>query len=375
MKPFYFDYNATTPAMPEVISAMIPFFAEQFGNPANKSCMLGRAADRAIERAREQTAALIGAQSNQITFTSGATEAINLAIKGHVQSNAYRGKHILALPTEHSAVINTLAFLGKHDFEIEFIPLNEKGLPKLDAFQSLLRPDTILVCCMLANNETGQIYPVKEITKIAHKAGSFVLCDATQACGKIQLDVVASGVDYLAISAHKFAGPKGIGALYCSKKPNEELLTPLFHGGGQENGMRSGTLNVPGIVGMGKAAEIAHTFLREHQIRYESIRQYLLQFFSNEMGAFVLNDEAMLSNTLYLRIPGIEAKQLIKTIPEVCFSSGSACQSIDGQISHVPLALGYSKQEAKCFFRLSWGWATKMKEAEQIAGLFLRTLS
>jgi cysteine desulfurase len=375
MKPFYFDYNATTPVMPEVVDAMLPFFTEHIGNPANTACSLGRAANRAVERAREQTAALIRAESKQITFTSGATESLNLAIKGYVQANSNRGRHILALPTEHSAVLDTLNFLSEHGFEIEYIPLNKRGMPELERFQFLLRKDTLMVCCMLANNETGHIYPVQEIASITHEAGSTLVCDATQACGKIDVDVNNLGVDFLALSSHKFGGPKGVGALYCKGSIDAETLTPLLHGGRHEKGLRSGTLNVPGIVGMGRAAEISKASLSKHRDQFSAIKDYLERFFISELGAVGLADAPALSNTLYMRIPGILAKDLIQKIPEVCFSSGSACQAMDGKLSHVPMALGYSNEEAKCFFRLSWGWATKMKEAEQIADLFLGTRS
>ncbi len=375
MNPLYFDYNSTTPVMPEVVEAMLPFFTEKFGNPANKSCSIGRAADRAVEHAREQTAALIGAESNHVFFTSGATESLNLTIKGYAQANANRSRHILTLATEHRAVLDTLEFLAKHGFEIEIIPLNNTGMPDIQGFQSRLRNDTLMVCCMLANNETGHIYPVHELANLAHKAGSVLLCDATQACGKIDVDVRALGVDFLALSAHKFGGPKGVGALYCKDLSEAESLIPLLHGGRHENGLRSGTLNVPGIVGMGKAAELSKEFLPHHQKEFSAIKEYLHHVFTSQLGAIGLPDTTALSNTVYMRIAGINAKDLIRKMPEVCFSSGSACQNLDGKISHVPLALGYSSEEAMGFFRLSWGWATKMKEAEQLAGLFLRTHS
>lgn len=375
MKPLYFDYNATTPVMPEVVEAMLPYFAEHFGNPANTSCIMGRAANRAVEKAREQTAALIGAESNQIFFTSGATESLNLAIKGYAQANANKGRHILSLPTEHNAVRDTLSFLAKHGFEIEYIPLDHSGMPDVSRLDSLLRKDTLMVCCMLANNETGHIYPVREIASITHNAGGVLVCDATQACGKISVGVKDLNADFLALSAHKFGGPKGVGALYCKNPIDNELLTPLFHGGGHEQGLRSGTLNVPCIVGMGEAAKLSKERLSMNQEAFLSIKYYLKDFFIVQLGAIGLPEASELSNTLYLRIPGIQAKELLRKVTEVCFSSGSACQAMDGKLSHVPLALGYSEEEAKGFFRLSWGWATKMKEAEQIADLFLGTRS
>ena len=374
MKPIYFDYNATTPLIPKVLKAMLPYFTEQFGNAANTTCSLGRAASRAVEKAREETAKLIGAETQQITFTSGATESLNLAVKGFAQANANKGRHILSLPTEHSAVRDTLTFLAMHGFEIEFIPLNHLGMPEIERFHSLLRKDTLMVCCMLANNETGHIYPVKEIASIAHEVGSVLICDATQACGKIAVDVEDLNVDFLALSAHKFGGPKGVGALYCKDSMYSEMLTPLFHGGGHEQGLRSGTLNVPGIVGMGEAAKLSKERLSMNQEAFLSIKNYLKDVFIDQLGAIGLPETAELPNTLYIRLPGIQAKALLRKIPEVCFSSGSACQATDGKLSHVPLALGFSEEEAKHFFRLSWGWATKMKEAEQIADLFLRAL-
>lgn len=375
MKPIYFDYNATTPVMPEVVDAMLPYFVEHFGNPANTSCSLGRAASRAVERAREQTAALIGAVSNQLYFTAGATESLNLAIKGYAQANANRGRHILTLATEHSAVLDTLAFLSGHGFEIEVIPLNNVGMPDAERFRLMIRHDTLMVCCMLANNETGHIYPVKEIASIVHEAGSTIVCDATQACGKIEIDVKNLGVDFLALSSHKFGGPKGVGALFCKVPINPEMLTPLLHGGKHENGLRSGTLNVSGIVGMGKAAEISKAMLPDFSGMYSVIKKYLEHLFISEMGAIGLAEAPTLSNTMYLRIPGIHAKELIRKVPDVCFSSGSACQAIDGKLSHVPLALGYSQEVAKCFFRLSFGWATKINEVEQVANHFRNALA
>ena len=374
MRPLYFDYNATTPVMPEVVEAMLPYFTEQYGNPANTSCSLGRTANRAVEKAREQTAALIGAESRQITFTSGATESLNLAIKGYAQANAHHGRHILSLPTEHTAVLDTLKFLEKHGFEIEYIPLDKTGMPDVEHLQTMLRANTLMVCCLLANNETGHIYPVRQIASIVREAGSVLICDATQACGKIAVDLNDLDVDFLALSAHKFGGPKGVGALYCKNRIDSELLTPLFHGGGHEQGLRSGTLNVTGIVGMGEAARLSKESLLGNAETFISIKKYLKNIFNTQLGAIGLPETSELPNTLYIRLPGIEAKALLRKIPEVCFSSGSACQSIDGRISHVPLALGYTKDEAKEFFRLSWGWATKMKEAEQIADLFRRAL-
>jgi len=255
--PIYLDYNATTPCDPRVVEAMIPYFTEKFGNAASKTHSFGWIAEEAVDYSRIQIAQLIGAEPAEIIFTSGATESINLALKGVFEIYQSKGKHIITVATEHKAVLDTCHHLEKSGAEITFLPVKADGIVDLDLVKKSIKSDTILLCIMLANNETGVFQPIKELAEIAHEEDIFFMSDACQAVGKTPVSINEAGIDLLATSAHKFYGPKGIGVLYVRRKNPRVRLSPLIDGGGHERGLRSGTLNVPAIVGMGKAAEIA----------------------------------------------------------------------------------------------------------------------
>ncbi len=365
MRSIYLDNNATTPVHPEVLEKMLPYFSEKFGNASSKLHKFGWQAAEAVELAREQTAKLIEAEPNEIVFTSGATESINLAIQGVAQSYQAKGKHIIAVSTEHKAVLDTLEFLSSMGFEIELIAVNREGLPDLNQLQNAIRHDTILVCAMLANNETGVISPLAQIADIVHEKNSFLLCDATQACGKIDIDVNALGVDLLALSAHKFYGPKGVGALYIRRKNPRVQLLPILHGGQHESGIRSGTLNVAGIVGLGAAAinfTNAPKRFAEHCL---PLREKMEKSLS-EAGCIVsAQTSKRLSNTIHIVLPGIKAERLISKLPELAFSTGSACSSALAEPSHVLLAMGFSLPECYASIRLSIGIFNTIEEIDQ----------
>ena len=254
--PVYLDHNATTPCDPRVVEAMLPYFTEYFGNAASRTHLFGWQAEEAIDIAREQVAKLIGADPKEIIFTSGATEGVNLAVKGIFDSYSSKGNHIITVATEHKAVLDTCKHLEKMGARVTYLGVNREGLIDPDELEAAIAPDTILISVMLANNEIGTIQPIQEISKIAKKHGVLFFTDATQAVGKISVDVIRDGIDALTFSAHKMYGPKGVGALYVRRKNPRVKLTAQMDGGGHERGMRSGTLNVPGIVGFGKACEL-----------------------------------------------------------------------------------------------------------------------
>lgn len=274
-KIIYLDNNATTKLDPRVLEALMPFLTESYANAASMH-PFGVEANEAVKNARAQVSGLIGCEGNEIIFTSSATEAINLAIKGIAEAYKERGKHIVTVSTEHPAILDTCKYLEGKGFEITYLPVQEEGLLDLEVVKHSVRNDTILVSVMLVNNEIGVIQPIKEIAEIAHSQGVFFMTNGTQAVGKLPINVNGLGIDLMSFSGHKFYGPKGIGASYMrSKRPNKVKLNPLIHGGGHEKGMRSGTLNVPGIVGMGKAAEIARQEMETDAKRIGELRDYL----------------------------------------------------------------------------------------------------
>jgi len=369
--PIYLDFNATTPVDQAVLDAMLPYFTHHFGNAASKTHSFGWAAGEAVAIAREQTAALIGTTPDQLVFTSGATESLNLAIIGVSQAYATKGKHIVTLATEHQAVLDTCAFLEKCGFEITLLPVDRMGQPDLELLRKAITPQTILVSAMMANNETGVILPIKEIGQIVHASGSIFLCDATQACGKIPINVDETGIDLLAFSAHKFYGPKGTGALFVRRKNPRVSLVPLIHGGGHEFGKRSGTLNVPGIVGMGKAAELSAIELVETSARINHLRGILEKALKEKTGA-ILTAEVFtrLPNTIHFRIPGTKAERLISALPQLAFSTGSACSSALPEPSHVLIAMGFTEVEAYEGIRISLGRYTTEAEVGSVGEQF-----
>jgi cysteine desulfurase len=367
MRAIYLDNNATTPVHPQVLEKMLPYFSEKFGNASSKLHQFGWQAEAAVELAREQTAKLIAAEPQEVVFTSGATESINLAIQGVAQSYQAKGKHVIAIATEHKAVLDTLTFLGEVGFEIELISVNRDGMPDLTQLQETIRPDTILVCAMLANNETGVILPISEIAQIVHQKNSLLLCDATQACGKIGVDVNTLGVDLLALSAHKFNGPKGVGALYIRRKNPRVTILPILHGGQHELGIRSGTLNVPGIVGLGAAASLFSSDPDSYINHCLSLREKIEKSLSEAGCTITAQTSERLPNTIHVVLPGIKAERLISQLPELAFSTGSACSSALAEPSHVLLAMGYSLPECYASIRLSLGIFNTIEEIDQAA--------
>jgi cysteine desulfurase len=367
MRAIYLDNNATTPVHPQVLEKMLPYFNEKFGNASSKLHQFGWQAEAAVELAREQTAKLIAAEPQEIIFTSGATESINLAIQGVAQSYQAKGKHVIAIATEHKAVLDTLTFLGEVGFEIELIPVNRDGMPDLTQLQEAIRPDTILVCAMLANNETGVVLPISEIAQIVHQKNSLLLCDATQACGKIKVDVSALGVDLLALSAHKFYGPKGIGALYIRRKNPRVTILPILHGGQHESGIRSGTLNVPGIVGLGAAAALFSSDPESYFNHCLPLREKIEKSLSESGCIITAQTSERLPNTIHVILPGIKADRIIAKLPELAFSTGSACSSALTEPSHVLVAMGFPLSECYASIRISLGIFNTHEDAEEAA--------
>ncbi len=363
MPAIYLDYNSTTPLDPLVLEVMLPWFTERYGNAASKTHSFGWEAEAAVKIAREQVASLIGAYQEEIIFTSGSTEAINLGLKGVAERYSSRGKHIITAATEHKAVLDTCNFLESHGNEITVLDVNRDGIVNPGDLRKALRADTVLVCIMVANNETGAIQPVRELAEITHSAGSLFMTDATQAVGKIPVDVNTDGIDILCMSAHKMYGPKGTGSIFIRRKNPRVTLSPQIHGGGHESGYRSGTLNVPGIVGFGKACEIARTNLAEFAKRMSAMRDRLEKELIRDCGAIVNGGNAIrLPNTSNIRFAGIEADSLIMKVRGIAVSTGSACTSAVMQPSHVLRSMGLSDAEAYSSVRFSLGRTTTDEE-------------
>ncbi len=355
--PIYLDHNATTPCDPRVVDAMIPYFTQNFGNAASRNHPFGWQAEEAVDYAREQVAALIGADPKEIIFTSGATEADNLAIKGVYEMYAQKGNHIITCNIEHKAVLDTCKHLEKLGAEVTYLKVKEDGLIDLTELEAAMRPTTILVAIMYANNEIGTVMPMKEIGEIAKKHGALVFSDATQAVGKIPVDVRADGIDLLAMTAHKMYGPKGVGALYVRRKNPRVKVTAQMDGGGHERGMRSGTLNVPGIVGFGKACELCRTEMAQDAERLSILRDKL-------ENALLQLEEAYVNGSTEHRLPHItnisfkyvEGEGLLMGFnKEIALSSGSACTSASLEPSYVLKALGLGDDLAHSSLRFGLG--------------------
>lgn len=369
----YLDNNATTKIDARVLDAMMPYLTHDFAN-ANSTHQFGLGANEAVKIARQQIATLIGCETNEIVFTSGATEGINLAIKGIAESYSNKGKHIITLSTEHSAVLDTCKYLEKKGFEISFLPVKKDGIIDLDLLKKTIRPETILISVMLVNNETGVIQNIKEIAEIAHSNDVFFMTDATQAVGKLEINVEALQIDLMSFSGHKIYGPKGVGALYVrQKRPRKIKMEALQHGGGHEKGMRSGTLNVPGIVGLGLACEIAQKEMKKESERVKQLRDDLEKKLLKIEGACINgNIEHRLYNTLNICFPGIDSDALImglsnpdnENIPIVALSNGSACTSHSIDPSHVLIAMGLTEDLAFNSIRISLGRFTTKNEIE-----------
>ncbi len=352
------DHHATTPVDPRVLEAMLPYFTEVFGNAASIDHQYGAEAARAVETAREQIARLINARSDEIIFTSGATEADNLAILGVAEQYADRGDHIITCVTEHKAVLDPCRYLERKGWRVTYLPVDQQGLVDPDDVRRAITPRTVLISIMMANNEIGTLAPIAEIGQIAREHEVIFHTDATQAVGHVPVDVEAMNIDLLSMSAHKIYGPKGIGALYVRKRFPRVRLAPQMHGGGHERGMRSGTLNVPGIVGFGKALEIAAREMEAEGKRLRKLRDRLWAGLRDRLGDVQLNGHPTrrLPHNLNIAIPGIEARSLLVQIKHnVALSTGSACTSAKVEPSHVILALGYGEERAYCSVRFGLG--------------------
>ncbi len=365
-KLIYLDYNATTPVDKRVLDIMLPYFSEKFGNAASKTHPAGWTASRAVETAREQVSELVNCDPQEIIFNSGATEAINLAIKGVFSAYSSKGKHIITFATEHKAVLDTCRYLETSGAEVDYLPVDSEGLPDLQLLAKTIREDTILVCAMYTNNETGVIYPIKEIAEIVHAKKSILFCDATQATGKIRVDVQEEGIDLLCLSAHKMYGPKGVGALYVRRKNPRVTLVPLIHGGGHERGLRSGTLNVTGIVGLGKACAIAGEEMWDDSSRLSKLRTLLEQSLLDLGNVFVNGSQKQrLPHVTNLAFAGIKADRLIAQLPNIALAMGSACTSAFPEPSHVLKAMN-REEYANSSVRFSLGKYTTQEEVEMV---------
>jgi cysteine desulfurase len=364
--PIYLDHNATTPMDPRVLEAMIPYFTENFGNAASRNHSFGWHAEEAVDYAREQIAQLIGADPKEIIFTSGATEGDNLGIKGVYEMYASKGNHIITCTTEHKAVLDTCKHLEKLGAEVTYLEVQPDGLIDLKALEAAMRPTTILVAIMYANNEIGVVQPVKEIGAIAKKHGALFFTDAVQAVGKIPVDVIADGIDIMAFTAHKMYGPKGVGALYVRRKNPRVKVTAQMDGGGHERGMRSGTLNVPGIVGFGKAAEIARTDMAADTERITKLRDKLENALKQIDESYVNGNPAhRLPHVSNISFKYVEGEGLMMGFnKDIALSSGSACTSASLEPSYVLKALGLGDDLAHSSLRFGLGRYTTEEQID-----------
>lgn len=358
----YFDNNSTTPIDSRVLDAMLPFLKDNFGN-SSSTHHFGQTINERVKQAREQIAYFINSQSNEIIFTSGATEAINIALKGIAESYMDKGKHIITVATEHKAVLDTCTDLERKGFEVTFLPVQENGLVCLDVLEQSIRQDTILVSVMYVNNETGIIQPIKKIASLAHKKGALFMTDATQALGKIDIDVDELGVDLLCFSGHKMYAPKGIGALYIRRSGNKVNLTPQVHGGGHEIGLRSGTLNVPGIIALAKACEIARLEMEENETIIIELRNKLESELLKLQNTSLNGDLVKrIYNTTNICFRGQDANVLIGRMRNIAVSNGSACSSAIIEPSHVLKSMGLSNDDALASLRFSLGKYNTMED-------------
>jgi cysteine desulfurase len=373
----YLDNNATTPLDPRVLAAMMPYLTEKFGNAASRSHRYGWDAEEAVEKARGQVAELIGASDKEIVFTSGATESDNLAIKGTVEMLAEKGRHIITCQTEHKAVIDPCKYLeSKGVADVTFLDPDRHGRVSAEQVRAALRDDTILITLMTANNEIGTIHPIAEIGAVAKEKGIWFHTDATQAIGKIPFDVEALKVDMASMSGHKIYGPKGVGALYVRRRNPRVRLAPVIHGGGHERGMRSGTLNVPGIVGLGEACRLCQVDREKDLARIKLLRDRLEARIRAALDHVELNGdpEWRLPTTVNLSFAYVEGESLIMGVPDVAVSSGSACTSASLEPSYVLRALGVGDELAHSSIRFSLGRFTTEQDVDEAADEIIKTV-
>src|ERR1700730_18307096 len=374
--PIYMDYHATTPVDPRVVEAMLPYFSEHFGNAASRNHPFGWAAEEAVDKARKQVADLIGANAKEIVFTSGATESDNLAIKGVAEMYREKGNHIITAVTEHKAVLDTCKRLEKNGYRVTYMPVQKDGLIDLDDLKRAMDDKTILVSIMYANNEIGVLQPVAEIGKLCHERGVIFHTDATQAIGKVPVDVIKQNIDLASISGHKMYGPKGVGALYVRRKNPRVQVSPIIDGGGHERGMRSGTLNVAGIVGLGKACAIALEEMPQESCKLAGLRNRLRDRIMNRL------DEAYINGSTEHRLPGnlnisfayVEGESLLMGINDIAVSSGSACTSATLEPSYVLKALGTGDDLAHSSIRFGLGRFNTEAEVDYVADRVIETV-
>lgn len=365
-KPIYLDHFSTTPVDSRVLEAMLPYFTEVFGNPASQTHCYGWEADEAVENARGELAKLIGASPKEIVFTSGASESNNLAIKGVADALAGQGNHIITLATEHKSVLETCLSLQTKGFDVTVLPVNADGLLDLERLISALTDRTILVSIMFANNEIGVIQPIDKIGKLLRERGILFHSDATQAVGKLSVDVSRDSIDLLSLSAHKFYGPKGIGALYIRR--GVKLATQI-HGGGQEHGIKSGTLNVPGIVGLGKAAWYARSEMGEESVHIGKLRDRLQRQILTGIDGVTVNGslERRLPHNLNISFEGVDGESLLNSLKDIALSRGSTCSGNSFHPSHVLTAIGLPNQLAQATLRFGLGRSNTEQDIDFVA--------
>jgi cysteine desulfurase len=375
-KPIYMDYHATTPVDPRVLQTMLPYFTEKFGNAASRNHSFGWEGEQAVEKGRQQIAELIGASPKEIIFTSGATESNNLAIKGVAEMYAEKGDHIITAVTEHKAVLDTCKNLQKRGRQVTFLRVRPDGLVDLDELRAAITARTILISIMQANNEIGVLQPIREIGRIAKERGVLFHTDATQAAGKVPIDVSEDNVDLLSISAHKIYGPKGIGTLYVRRKNPRVQLTAQMDGGGHERGMRSGTLNVTGIVGLGEACAICRQEMAVESERLRGLRDRLKTKLEAGLSEVYVNGSMQhrLTNNLNMSFAYVEGESLLMGIKDVAVSSGSACTSATLEPSYVLKALGVGDELAHTSIRFGLGRFNTEEEVDYVAARIIETV-
>ena len=372
--PIYLDYSATTPVDPRVAEKMIPYLTELFGNPASRSHAFGWSAEKAVEEAREQVAALVNADPKEIIWTSGATESNNLAIKGAAHFYSGKGKHLITVKTEHKAVLDTVRELERQGFEATYLDVQDNGLIDLEVLKAAIRPDTVLVSVMFVNNEVGVFQPIAEIGELCREKGIVFHVDAAQATGKVDIDLARLKVDLMSFSAHKTYGPKGIGALYVRRKPRVRLEAQM-HGGGHERGLRSGTLATHQIVGMGEAFRIAREEMAQENARILALRNRLFEGLSAIPETFVNGDLVhRVPHNLNMSFAYVEGESLIMAIKDVAVSSGSACTSASLEPSYVLRALGRNDELAHSSIRFTIGRFTTVEEIDYTIDLLQRKI-
>ena len=375
--PIYMDHHATTPTDPRVLEEMLPYFTEEFGNASSSTHAFGWRAKEAVEQARSRVAALIGAEPEEVAFTGGATESDNIAIKGAAHRYRDRGNHIITSPTEHKAVLETCASLEKEGFEITYLPVDRYGLVDPDDVRRAITERTVLVSLMHVNSEIGSVHPIVEIGAITREKGVLFHTDAVQGLGKLAIDVGEMNIDLLSLSGHKIYGPKGIGGLYVRRRDPRVRLTPVIDGGGQERNIRSGTLNVPGIVGLGKACEICREEMEGESKRLAALRERLFKGIAGNLEEVYLNGHPTLRHpgNLNLSFDFVEGESLLMSIKDVALSSGSACTSENLKGSYVLLAIGVPEERAHTSIRFGLGrWNTE-EEVDYVAGRVVEAVS